>query len=268
MLDPATWLEQAQELTLGQRRRVPHECGEGKVMLVDHKEQGYSAWCHRCNDKGWHPHPRPSLAERVERLRAGKAEDDAIAADPRPPMPANFDPTTWPLHARVWLYKAGISNDIIVQQGFYYAPRHDRVVLPVLHEGSVVYWQARGFDKGRAKYINPPVDRSTVTPHYTMGDKDALPIVLTEDILSAVRVGMVTASYSLLGTSPSYQLLLLVAASNRRCVVWLDPDAAGRKGATKTSKALRNLGVDTRVLHTEKDPKFYSNEEIRTFLSI
>src|SRR5687767_2683779 len=107
MLNPQSWLPQAQELALGQRRRTEHDCGDGPVLIVEHKPTGWSAWCHRCNDKGWHPAPQPSLAERLARLKEKDAADDAVRGTISPPLPGVFNPSDWPPHARVWLYRAG-----------------------------------------------------------------------------------------------------------------------------------------------------------------
>lgn len=260
MLDPRSWLPAAQELQLGQRNRVPHDCGDGRVMLVENKPEGWSAWCHRCSDKGWHPKPTPSLAERLTALKTATSADEKAAADVRPPMPAEFDPVQWPMVARVWLYKAGLSNERIAKLGFYWNPDMRRVVMPVLSDqGKLVYWQARGFDD-RPKYINPPVDK----PLYKQGTGPLL--VLTEDILSAARVGEVTVAWSILGTSADDRIITDIVATGLPVRVWLDPDKAGLKGRRKLVPKLRAYGVDAVSIKTALDPKFYSNEEISKFL--
>lgn len=260
-LDPASWLPQAQELAEGQRRRVDHDCGDGRTMIVDHKPDGWSAWCHRCSDNGWHPHPAPSLAERLARIKAETAADAAAGQDVRPPMPADFNPSAWPLPARVWLYKAGLSNARITELGFYWNPAMKRVVLPVLAGEQLVYWQARGFDKDRPKYINPPVDK----PIYRCGHGPVL--VITEDILSAARVGEVTEAWSILGTSADEAVAAQMVAMGKPVRVWLDPDKAGLKGRRKLVPRLRAYGVDALAIKADRDPKLYSKQEIMQFLS-
>lgn len=262
MLDPASWLEQAQQLSLGQRRRVPHDCGGGKVLLLEHKDNGFAAWCHRCSDTGWHPHPQPSLAERIARLNAVRASESAAEARVAPPVPTEFNPSLWPLPARVWLYKAGFSNDAIQRHGFYYSEPLDRVVLPVFAGGEPVYWQARGFDPTRPKYLNPDTDK----PLARYGSSG--PQVICEDVLSAARVGEVVRGVCLLGTSLSDRAAteVLRAADGGPIIVWLDPDSAGRKGAAKTCAKLRLAGGTVHVLDTDLDPKLYSRAEIEEFI--
>jgi len=264
MLDPAGWLSKAQALPEGKRKRTTHDCGPGTVLIVDHKETGWGAWCHRCNEPGWVPKPPENLSERIERLRKQAIAEAEIERDLRPPMPANFVPTTWPLIPRVWLYKAGISNERIMQCGFYYHEPTKRVVLPVTSDGKLVYWQARGFDKDGTKYINPTVDRTKLVAKYGAGPM----IVLTEDILSAVRVGEVTEAWSILGTSLPDPVLNQLMLADKPVRVWLDPDASGRKGSSKAVKALRTVGIDVKPVYSERDPKFHSKEEIASVLGL
>ena len=267
MLDPASWLHLAKETNLGGRRRVDHDCGSGRTMIVAHTERGYNAYCWRCSDDGFQAHPQPSMAERLVRLKAVQTAEAAVEADVRPPMPANFDPSTWPLEARVWLYKAGFTNDTIRANGFYYCERINRVVLPVVAGNRVVYWQARGFDKCLPKYLNPPVDRTKLAPLFG-GPRSTSQrlLVLTEDILSAVRVGEAAQSRSLLGTALSDRVLIMVREHDCPVVVWLDPDGPGRRASAKIVRKLLNYGIQARAIHTPLDPKCYSNEEIAKFL--
>lgn len=261
MLEPETWLPQAQTLAPGQSRRFDHVCGGGRTLRCDNKPEGYSAWCHRCSDKGWWPHPQPSLAERVARLKEKQDTDRAAEADTRPPMPAVWGSRDWPLHARVWLYKAGLSDDAIKKAGIYYCPRIDRVVLPVFRGDKLAYWQARGFDPERAKYINPLIDKSGLTARY--GSRG--PIVLTEDILSAIRVGEVARGWALLGTSISDATAASVcrARGNHQTRLWLDGDKAGRTARAKIRRTLSLRGAEPLIIRTDLDPKLYSREEIR-----
>jgi DNA primase len=262
-LDPSEWLHLAQQLDRGRKAMHPHICGEGNKLLVEHAENGFKAWCYRCSMPGFVPHPKPSLGERIAALREQRVADAAVEADPRPPMPANFNPSTWPASARVWLYKCGLSNVIIKEHGIYWCDRIKRVVLPVLDGPRLVYWQARGFDPERPKYLNPQIDK----PIYKSGPYSLPgPLVLTEDILSAIKVGQVATAWSLLGTAMPDAVAAEIANLGVSVAVWLDPDAAGRKGRLRVTQQLRALGVDARIIRAEQDPKYYSVDQIREFI--
>jgi hypothetical protein len=161
----------------------------------------------------------------------------------------------------VWLYKAGLGNEAIKAAGIYYCPRLDRVVLPVVSDDRLVYWQARGFDPERPKYINPAIDKANLTARYGEGG----PLVLVEDILSAIRVGEVARGWSLLGTNISDSTAARVKAARGvdNVLIWLDPDGAGRKARGRLRNALCLVGITPRIIRTDLDPKLYSREEIR-----
>lgn len=268
-LDPSEWLHFAQALDEGQRAMHEHGCGDGRKLLVEHKENGWAAWCYRCGIPGFVPHPRPSLSERIHKLRTKQAQDNAELVDPRPPMPAEFNPDNWPATPKVWLYKAGLDKDFIQALGIYWCPRIERVVLPVIDDaGKLIYWQARGFDPERAKYINPKIDKPLYkAPPVLPGQRDETILCLTEDILSAAKVGQVVAGWSILGTSltPS-QEAEIVKYGATKLLVWLDPDAAGLKGRRKLVPYLRSIGLDAKAIRAERDPKLYSLQDIRRLI--
>lgn len=267
-LDPRSWLPQAKALEIGQRERADHDCGDGRTLLVQHKSTGWTGWCHRCNDDGWVPHPPESLSAKIARLTAARVIEDTARENPQPPRPANLDPRTWPLEARVWLYKAGMSNDAIQAAGFYYHERMERVVLPVYQDGQPVYWQARGFDLGRPKYINPSVDKTALTARYGGVVPVGGTLVLTEDILSAWKVGRECPAWCLLGTNFPPTLFAEVLRLRPTVYCWLDPDGAGQRGITKIIKKLRGYGIEVIRLKSEQDPKLLSGHDIRVTLGL
>lgn len=109
----------------------------------------------------------------------------------------------------------------------------------------------------------------------------AFDTVITEDALSAIRVGRHTRTAALLGTAvDAHRLSAIVPAlasstavewyrsENRvlRIGVWLDPDKAGRKASHRLLASLKLQGYEVADIRTEKDPKFYSDRDIRSIL--
>lgn len=268
MLDQKEWLSQAQALHEGGKAQIAHSCGSGRKLLIEHKPDGFAAWCYRCSEPGWAPKPRPSLSERIAALSREREQDARLVADIRPPMPAEFNPKEWPDEAKVWLYKAGIDNDWIEELGFYYNEASRRVVMPVLDDrGTLKFWQARGFDPRRPKYLSPALGQDS-KPLYKAGAGSGETLVLTEDILSAVRVGQVASGWSLLGTSLNAgQEREVVDFKPERVLVWLDPDAAGVKARRKLVPRLRALGLNAKAVRSNKDPKDFNIDEIKGYLA-
>ena len=258
MTHPANVLALADQLKLGQKRRVEHDCGEGKTLVVSRTERGTSYWCHRCHDKGWILAER-SLADRIAALNEATEWDGTAQQSLELPGPGKMNPQDWPDAPRLWLYKAGFSNDEIHRHGWYWNPRMQRVILPVKKDGKVIYWQGRGFDPGRPKAINPVANREGLVAKYGDGDW----VALTEDILSAAKVGSVGEAWALLGTVLSYSTALTLAEAGRPVLLMLDDDPAGRRGAAEASKTLSLLGVWNKQVYFGKDPKGVDRSTIK-----
>ena len=258
MTHPANVLALADQLKLGQKRRVEHDCGEGKTLVVSRTERGTSYWCHRCHDKGWIPAER-SLADRIAALTEATEWDGTAQQSLELPGPGKMNPQDWPDAPRLWLYKAGFSNDEIRRHGWYWNPKMERVILPVKVDGKTIYWQGRGFDTARPKALNPTVNREGLVAKYGRGDW----IALTEDILSAAKVGGVGEAWALLGTVLSYSTALALSEAGRPVLLMLDDDPAGRRGAAEASKTLNLLGVWNKQVYFGKDPKGVDRSTIK-----
>ena len=243
-----------ESLSVGQRTRREHSCGDGRTLLVSRDGKGISAYCFRCHEKGWIPDER-SLAERIQALSQAREQDQVAAGSIELPGPGKMDTQDWPDEPLLWLFKAGFSRDEIKALGWYWNPRMQRVILPVRDSSAkVLYWQGRGFDSSRPKAINPTVNREGLVAQYGTGTAW---VALTEDILSAAKVGGVegATAWALLGTVLSYSTALSLAELGRPVLLMLDDDPAGRRGAAEASKTLSLLGVWHRQLYFGKDPK-------------
>lgn len=185
-------------------------------------------------------------------------------------MPRVSAVSEWPDRAALWLYKAGLGAYEIAQLGAYYHPPSDRVVLPVLDgSGTPVFWQARAVDNRQPKYMAPSVDRSRVLPRWGQAPSPTL----TEDILSAFKVGLVGEGWALMGTRVSAHVLALLLARGCSVNVWFDNDLPpkfpvnrGQIMASRVMKQLRAYGIPCRNIVSEKDPKLHTRAEIKEYL--
>ena len=171
--------------------------------------------------------------------------------------------------------KSGVSVDVAKHYGFGWSESMGRVVLPVYDEvGNLCTTQSRAvYPDQKPKYMNKKNGDMTCVAFYSddallLGEPVTQGIVITEDILSAVRVGRLMPSVSTLGTNLSDKLCMrLIRALNGIVCVWYDGDEAGVRGARKAYKTLRMQGVQAKIIKTEKDPKEYSNAEIRSIIT-
>ena len=240
----------AQTLRLGQRTRAEH-CGMGEPMLVSNGRAGFAAYCFRCGGKGFIPHSL-SLAERIAQFKEAEQADQEARLSLRLPEPRIVDPQQWPIHARVWLYKGGFSNDDIERLGFYYHERMCRVVMPVYDNGRLVYWQARGFVPDLPKALNPVVDRTGLVAKF--GERSG-PVALTEDMLSAAKMAVACEAWSLLGTKMDDAVLAALVRRGSKVVLALDSDKAGRAGAATIARRLSAVGIPNYQVYFGRDPK-------------
>lgn len=268
------WLDRAQRLPEGRSQRVSHLCGEGDVLTIEHNREGYRCWCFRCNDGGFKPHGRQALAAYINRWNEAAANYDQRTIA----LPRDLTISDMPWAAARWLGAANITSRLAEQYRIGYSAEMGRVYLPVYgHRGGklrLLYYQARAVHEGQTpKYLNPKAYKpelwfnSSIYPGAPGGKVLREVGVVTEDILSAIRTGQVRrcSGLSLLGTSAStWHLAQLMRF--KEIVIWLDPDAAGERGAKKLRDALSLAGISTSQLRTERDPKLYHHDELQEIL--
>lgn len=248
----------------GERIRVRHDCGNGDTLIVSRTGSTTSAYCFRCGERGFFRASIP-LAERLAALAQRRTRDsEAIQSVGIPSGIA--DVQQWPKEPRVWLYRAGFSNDDIQDAGFLWSSSMQRVIMPCFVNGRARYWQARAmqYGDGIPKVLNPSADRRGLRAEYTAPIPTPCPdvLVFTEDILSALKVSRVCDAWALLGTKADDSLLLDAVDTGKRIVLMLDSDTAGRTGARVIAKRLALMGVKTDAVYFGQDPKLISRKEI------
>jgi hypothetical protein len=271
MSDPV-WLATARTLQAGRRIRIEC-CSNDKSLMVSNEAKGYRAYCFRCGPRGFVAHGDFSIDQLRRRREEMAWLDQRTVA-----LPKDFT-TEIPAHEATWLYRAGVNADTARHYRFGYSDSLRRVVLPVYQDDVLVGFTARSTIGAKPKYIE-----RTLRPSETIfvadpdlrltGDEEATGtlagqcVVFTEDILSAVRVGRcVWRCVSLMGTSASAEQILRATQGASDTAVWLDPDRAGKRASADLVRTLRLIGMPTRVIRTDKDPKYYSNREIRRLLT-
>jgi hypothetical protein len=267
MLSPASWLPIAQTLEPDSRLRTEHDCGPGRTLTVRRDEKGLHAFCFRCNDHGWQAPAPESLTKRLARLSEQRKQDDRASAAPDLPMPATRLWQEWPVPCKLWLLKAGLCSADLPKLGAYYHRPSNRVVLPVLDPLlGLLFWQARAVDGRQPKYLAPAIDKTQVIARYGAAQDGTQTVTLTEDLLSAYKVGSVAEAWCLLGTSMNSHMLSALIERGCKVNVWLDPDPPGRRAATKVLAALRAAGITARNIVSKKDPKLLHRAEIKELL--
>ena len=269
MADPV-WLATAKNLPAGRYVKIEC-CAADKSLRVSNDPKGYRAYCFRCGPAGFVAHGDFSIDQLKRRRQELEWRNERVIT-----LPKDFT-TDIPPSEAVWLYKAGVGSVVAKHYGFGYSASLRRVILPIYKDGVLQGYTARSTINERPKYIEKVVsptstifvaDPSLALEWPDSGVLDAVPdVLICEDILSAVRVGRhVRTCYALLGTSATADNFALIP-NEAKVGVWLDPDKAGSKGAKTIVRSLSLQGYETKLIRSAKDPKFYSNREIRRLLS-
>lgn len=230
-----------------------------------------SAWCFGC-----HYRERRDAT----RWKPNTTADD-VESDESPPKPddcgTSFSPT-----AVEWLAQYYLDIPTAIQRGVVYSPSRDQIIYQL---GNV--WQARnlryptgevgegqGNKKRRFSKNFTSGNVNECTHIYGVDESSgsmaggisahAEALVLVEDPVSSIRVASVCDSMPLLGSHLAISRLNALRGLYKRLVVWLDSDKL--KEARRMAQQARLIGMDVRVIWTEKDPKCYTKEEIYDFL--
>lgn len=219
-------------------------------------------WCFGC-------HTRTGPVKSIDNFRnkfSEKEKEDKWNA-----LPIDFSYHI-PEVGRQWLNKYHLTNKEIIanrfgwsEEGLYFKVKDITVkpllVLPVVDKyGNLVFWQGRNFGDVGPKYMT----RGDKEFLHILGDSD-LPIVLVEDLISAIKVSRVARSCPVFGSWLSPDSARRLARYSDRIILWLDYDK--KKDAAKMSLMYEYLfprGIHS--IRTEKDPKEYTTDEIYSFL--
>lgn len=251
------WLEIAEKLPLGKRIYVDCTCGRGKTLVINHRNEGYSTFCFRCDRKDWHYKGLLSIAQ-IEAMKV--LNEQAKTYVSKIELPKDFT-TDIPIEGRLWLYKASITESLIKKYKIGYSEELRRVILPLYRYNKLIWFIGRAVHIGQEpKYIAPSESRDAVM---FQSGKLGSNVVVTEDILSAIRVGELVSAVSLLGTKMTIEQLDVL--SNHKVFLWMDNDSAGWNATKKIEREL-SMVTDVVRIHTDHDPKQYTRNEMRDIL--
>ena len=277
------WLQRAKQLDFGRHTKIQC-CATDNSLRIEHNAQGYRGFCFRCKQTKFEPHGVLSLSELSKRREAV----NAILESKSLYLPQDLS-SQMPNYAAAWLLRAGIPLALAEKYGIGFSAKLDRVVLPVYRDKELIAYTMRS-TTDKPKYIERQQDETaifysraeTILEPEQVGDY-GLDLVVTEDILSAIRVGRIVPAAALLGTSVSsgkvHSLLNDPSLRSKECLVevnqnhvprigiWLDADKAGRTAARRLESRLELQGCSVLRIRTDKDPKRYSNREIKEILN-
>lgn len=166
-----------------------------------------------------------------------------------------------PPKALTFLKKYGISDEEIKANSIGYSPSRHLLVFP-LQEA----WVGRYFGDNPEypKYVTYGIKRNLmhILPVVSRGLTER--VVLVEDLLSAIKVGRQCPSMPLFGSDITKTQLFRLSRYYENIFIWLDPDK--HQHSIKLGQRAELFFKTVTIVFSEKDPKDYSNEEIKKLL--
>lgn len=135
---------------------------------------------------------------------------------------------------------------------FTYSPEMDRLI-----------YRNEDFLEARCFFGKKPKTLSFGTkPFVIFGE--GTPVVLVEDLFSALRVGRTTSAIPLFGSVIKQEWYPLLTRLTKNVILWLDHDKYNE--AIAQARKLRLTGLSSSVIRTPLDPKEYDETSIAGYL--
>jgi len=211
-------------------------------------DDGHS-YCFAC-----HYYEPPDLEDRLKNVisqRQASTHNIGNALN----FPSDYS-TTLPHHAETWIRGFGITKSEIIQHNIGYSPSLEQLIFPVFDEMKhITMWQGRNMKYGSQIKYQTHGPASTTMYLAGINDNKRNTLIVTEDLLSAIKVGRIYQTMPLWGSSLSLGMAKGLAKRFASLGIWLDRDKT--REAVETSLRVSQF-LPTYVITSEFDPKQYS----------
>jgi len=253
--------------------RVNHispDCGgESKSMIVEMKDDGsIFGYCHRCSKSGHYDSPYSKGSQRGKVVSSKRQASAGHTRRVGCYDKASTDPITWPEDVRRRLRAYGLSDRELVDNDIRYSAEMDGLYLTVFNHLGPIGYTLRRFNWDGPKYLFDISNSDGPAVHVPPATELRGTVVLTEDVLSAIKVSRHANAVACLGTSPSVTVLSWLIKTYSDFVIFFDDD---NKIVKKQQRVLRNtlnnMGTCRIITGVGKDPKACSNAELKELLT-
>lgn len=243
------------------------DCGS----RTGYREFDSSTYCHKCHK--WTSKGVTGLYKKSDQVIASLVIKDKVV----------YNVDAFSTDALKWLYQYFVFDEMIRKYKIGYIPATHRLYFPLYNEKDhLVYYITRALIPGDKKYI---CCSGITSPIYTINNfPDDSDIILVEDFISAIRVAQFMNVLFVQGTGITKDVIKHVYKNYNRAYTWFDYDLAGKTAVKDFETKMRKYEEDSlesrlymqkdplrlikiRNVETEKDPKCYTNEEIKEILN-
>lgn len=256
--------------------------------IYDYGKSTEHGHCFSC---GYHQHPQDieRLKSQVEELnRANQNHIKDVLSSPLT-LELPFGCTkSIPSQAMTWLDKYGIIREEIIDNDIQWCDPRKALIFPIrkpqmdqlgnaeVKSGPLLAYIARSFASeynivgDMYSHLRWTTKGPIQTTFHILGREDGDPrktrVVIVEDIVSAIKVARITRCMPLFGANLSPKRLMWLHANTDNVIMWLDQNKW--KEAVGFAKSLELVGLNTKVVYADKDPKAHSNDEIKQLISM
>lgn len=168
-----------------------------------------------------------------------------------------------------YLSSFGLTLKEILEHKIQWDEAKKLLIFPVYGvTGELVFYQGRYFgeNKDHPKYITSGTVVGTYDIHWC--PTPLLPdcVCIVEDFLSAVKVSRVVTSMPMFGSHLNHSQLNRLASLFSKLVWWVDPDK--QKDYPRMINKSSLFFDSVHCIYSDKDPKYYSTEEVRCNLLV
>lgn len=254
------------EAPVGEGRRFQHDCTKkhDKSLVITRTRDGFAFYCHRCRVGGIRDLSGKSPREVARFMQTLNVRPIKTMIDMR--LPLDYTKNI-PAAGIAYLYTRGLLDRDIKRWKIGYSSKYNRIIFPVYEGHKLIFFQGRTtlvVTRDNPKWMN--VYQSARKDTYFIANQMfSHEVVIVEDIISAVRVSYTADAYAMLSTHISEELILELSEKYDVIFLWLDPD---KKVKTfNLVRRYRAFGINVHLITTGKDPKYYTNKEIRRFIN-
>lgn len=216
-----------------------------------------SKYCFRCG--------YCETASGIQKLQKGSESHDR-AIGKQIALPRDVD-SGIPEYGRRWLGNFALTDNDIKTNMIMWSDYYKRLVFPYFQNGELLGWQGRyiGDDPKASKWFTQGDIKGS---GYRVGNKRSKTCVIVEDIISAIKVGHDPriCAIPLFGSHISLSMVLRLKQNCSKLFIWLDKDVQIK--AVKYAGTARMAGLPAHNIITDKDPKSYSDNEIKEILNV
>lgn len=167
-----------------------------------------------------------------------------------------------------WVGQYELSMGTLLRNRVMWSPSKERLIFPIIGgEDNFIAYVGRNFNlsDGKPKWVAYGDLKNTfhiMGPFY-----EGIPLVLCEDIVSAIKLSKTVRAMPIFGSHigiERWKRLSKLMSRGSQCIIWLDPDM--RTTAVSESALGSSIGLKIRTVLSDKDPKEHTYDEIKGIL--